>query len=184
MTVQTRPDADTAASLSDVFRSGGFEPDDWVRLDDDAPIPAGGRVLLSVRRLLVEADGSLAGDNRPIGVVLAPADRVADIVPYLSRLSVIAVDFPKFSDGRGFSHAALLARQGFTGELRATGNVLIDQIDYMRRLGFNAFEVRHQVSRRYLSERRNPSPRHYYQPSVISEPPVGTRPWLRHAKDR
>ena len=183
MTLQTLPTAPAATAAADVFRDGAFRPDDWARLADDAPIPPEGRVLLPLRRFLAEAD-ALSGDNRPLGVVVAPADRVADLVPHLSRLEVVAIDFPKFSDGRGFSHAALIARHGFAGEVRAVGNVLIDQIDYMKRLGFTAFVVTHPVSRRYLSEGRNPSPRHYYQPSVISEPPVGTRPWLRLSGDR
>lgn len=183
MTIQTPITAPHGDIEARVFRAGRFGPDDWVRVGDDEPVPAGRRALLSVRRFLAETEaGTLA--NRDVGVVLEPADRVADIVPHLGRLSVVAVDFPKFSDGRGFSHAALLARHGFRGELRAVGNVLIDQFDAMRRLGFNAFEVTHAVTRRYLSEGRNPAPRHYYQPSVIPEPPAGTRPWLRRAEDR
>jgi uncharacterized protein (DUF934 family) len=183
MTIQTPLTVPGAVAAAEVYRDGRFGPDDWVRLDDEAPLPEGGRAILSVRRFLAEADSGTLG-NRPVGVIVEPADRVSDIVPHLGRLSVIAVNFPKFSDGRGFSHAALIARHGFAGELRAVGNVLIDQIDYMRRLGFTAFEVRHAVTRRYLSEGRNPAPRHYYQPAVISEPPVGTRPWLRRAGDR
>ncbi len=185
MTIQTpvTPAAALPALDADVFRAGRFEADDWRRLADDAPLPGEGRVLLSVRRFIEDAAAGALG-NRPVGVVVEPADRVADLVPHLGRLAVIAVNFPKFNDGRGFSHAALLARHGFAGELRAVGHVLIDQIDFMKRLGFTAFEIRHAVTRRYLTEGRNPAPRHYYQPSVISEPPVGTRPWLRRAKDR
>ncbi|HUG61336.1 MAG TPA: DUF934 domain-containing protein [Methylomirabilota bacterium] len=186
MTIQT-PLAPTVTAPpvphDDVYRDGRFQPDDWARLADDAPLPPEGRVLLSVRRFLDDMAAGAIG-NRPVGVIVAPADRVGDLVPHLDRLAVIAVDFPKFSDGRGFSHAALIARHGFSGELRAVGNVLIDQVTFMQRLGFVSFEVRHAVSRRYLSEGRNPSPKHYYQPAVISEPPVGTRPWLRRAKDR
>lgn len=184
MTIQTPLTASLAsAETGDIYRNGRFEPDEWTLVADDAPLPNGGRALVSVRRFLtVVEDGSLG--NGPVGVVVEPADRIADLVPHLDRLSVVAIAFPKFSDGRGFSHAALLARHGFTGEIRAVGNVLIDQVDYMGRLGFTAFEVRHHVTRRYLSEGRNPSPRLYYQPAVIAEPPAGTRPWLRQSKDR
>ncbi len=89
------------------------------------------------------------------------------------------MDFPKFNDGRGFSHAALLVRAGFRGELRAIGNVLIDQLTMMRRVGFTAFSVVHPVTRRYLSEGRNPNPTRFYQPAALPEPPAGTRPFLR-----
>jgi uncharacterized protein (DUF934 family) len=182
MTIQTLIAAPTGLG-ADVFRAGRFEPDAWTRLADDDALPAEGNVLLSVRRFLAETAAGGIG-NRAVGVVVEPADRVADLVPHLDRLSVIAVNFPKFSDGRGFSHAAILSRHGFAGELRAIGNVLIDQVDFMKRVGFTTFEVRHGVTRRYLSEGVNPSPKHYYQPSVLAEAPAGTRPWLRRAGDR
>lgn len=173
-----------SSATHDVFRAGRFEADAWARLSDDDPVPAEGGVLISAQRFLDEtASGTLGGG--PIGAVIEPADRVADLAPYFSRLALIAVNFPKFSDGRGFSHATLIGRHGFTGELRATGNVLIDQIDFMKRLGFTSFEVGHAVTRRYLSQGRDPAPTHYYQPAVISEPaPEGARPWLRRARER
>lgn len=184
MTIQASLSPATAVAGSpDVFRAGRFETDDWSRIDDAAPLPPEGRVLLSPRRFLADLAAGTIG-NRPVGVVVGPADRVADLVPHFGRLSVIAVDFPKFNDGRGFSHAALLARYGYAGEIRAIGNVLIDQVDFMTRLGFTALQVDHAVTRRYLTEGRNPAPTYYYQPSVINEPPAGTRPWLRRAKDR
>ena len=163
-----------------MFRDGRFETDGWVRIGEDDALPATGGVLVSVARFVREAAAGTLG-NKPIGVVIEPADRVADLVPHLDRISVVAVNFPKFSDGRGFSHASLLARHGFAGELRAVGNVLIDQISHMKRLGFSAFEVSHETTRRYLSEGRNPAPRLYYQPAVAVEPPAGTRPWQRRA---
>lgn len=175
MTIQT------TITAADVFRNGGFEPDDWRRAADDDALPAEGKAFLSVKRFLAEVEAGTLG-NRPVGVVLEPADRVRDLVPHLDRLSAIAIHFPKFNDGRGFSHAAQIARTAWRGELRAIGNVLIDQVGYMKRLGFNAFEVHHPVTRRYLTEGRDPAPKHYYQPSVRSEPPSGTRPWLRRAE--
>ncbi|WP_181699561.1 DUF934 domain-containing protein [Chthonobacter albigriseus] len=180
MTVQNTITADVAER--DVWRNGHFEADGWHRLADDEAIPADGRVLLSTRRFLAEAAAGTIG-NKPVGVLVEPADRVAELAPHLDLLSVIAVDFPKYNDGRGFSHAAQLARLGFAGELRAVGNVLIDQIAFMRRLGFTAFEVTHAVTRRYLIQGKDPAPRHYYQPAVRDEPPAGTRPWLRRAAD-
>ena len=77
-----------------------------------------------------------------------------------------------------------LARLGFAGEVRAIGNVLIDQIDFMRRVGITAFEVSHAVTRRYLEAGKDPAPGLYYQPSVRAEPPAGTRPWARRKAAR
>lgn len=178
MTVHAPALADT---IADVWRNGRFEADDWQRLADDEPLPADGRVLLSTRRFLAEVEASTLG-NKAIGVVVEPADTVRPLLAHLDRLSLIAIDFPKFSDGRGFSHAALIGRAGFAGELRAIGNVLIDQITAMRRLGFTAFTVTHALTRAYLLENRDPAPRLYYQPAVAAEAAAGgSRPWLRQA---
>jgi uncharacterized protein (DUF934 family) len=78
-----------------------------------------------------------------IGVWLAPDDEPADIVADFAQISVIAVDFPVFRDGRGFSIGRLLReRYQWTGELRAIGDVLRDQVRLMLRCGFDAFAVR------------------------------------------
>jgi len=78
-----------------------------------------------------------------LGVWLASDELAAALKDEVQKFAVIAVDFPKFSDGRGYSIAYnLRARLGFTGELRAIGDVLRDQMFYMQRVGFNAFEPR------------------------------------------
>lgn len=78
-----------------------------------------------------------------IGVWLAPADDPGEIAPDVRLLPVIAVDFPSFTDGRGYSTARLLReRYGFTGELRAIGDIQRDQLFYLREVGFDAFAVR------------------------------------------
>jgi uncharacterized protein (DUF934 family) len=61
------------------------------------------------------------------------------LIPYLDRLALIEVDFPRFRDGRGYSSARILREAGYTGELRAAGDVLVDQVLFMRRCGFDAF---------------------------------------------
>lgn len=77
------------------------------------------------------------------GVVLAPADFAEAIVDDLPHLDVVAIDFPAFADGRGYSTAALLrGRHGYRGELRAVGDVIKDTLYYQQRCGFNAFAVR------------------------------------------
>ena len=82
--------------------------------------------------------------SRPhLGVWLASDERPEALKDDLAPFQVIAVDFPKFADGRGYSIAYnLRARLGYTGELRAIGDVLRDQLFYMQRVGFNAFAVR------------------------------------------
>jgi len=78
-----------------------------------------------------------------VGVWLAPDADPQALADDIGRLPLIAVDFPQFSDGRGYSIARLLRSQyGFSGELRAIGDVLRDQLFYLRQCGFNAFAVR------------------------------------------
>jgi uncharacterized protein (DUF934 family) len=79
----------------------------------------------------------------PPAVWISPDDDFEPLAPALCQLSLIAVDFPSFRDGRGYSIGYLLrSRYGWKGELRAIGDVLRDQLNYMRRCGFDAFAVR------------------------------------------
>jgi len=74
-------------------------------------------------------------------VSLSNTDPVEDLAPHVGRLRLIVLHFPKFSDGRAYSQARLLrGRMGYGGELRATGSVLRDQLPFMLRCGFDAFE--------------------------------------------
>ena len=66
-------------------------------------------------------------------------DDVRRLAPHLDRIRLIEVDFPKFRDGRGFSSARVLREMGYTGEIKATGDVLVDLIWFMRRCGFDSF---------------------------------------------
>jgi uncharacterized protein (DUF934 family) len=72
-------------------------------------------------------------------VRLEPDDDARALIPHLDRLALIEVAFPKFRDGRGYSSARILREAGFTGELRAQGDVLVDQIPLMKRCGFDSF---------------------------------------------
>jgi len=76
------------------------------------------------------------------GVLLENTDDPCALVADFDKLALIAVRFPKFTDGRGYSIARLLRRFGWKGELRAVGDVLRDQLFYMTRCGFDAFELR------------------------------------------
>lgn len=72
-------------------------------------------------------------------VRLEPDDDARALIPFLDRLTLIEVAFPKYRDGRGYSSARILREAGYTGELRAQGDVLVDQISFMRRCGFDSF---------------------------------------------
>lgn len=114
--------------------------DTWTRLNDDAAM-IDGPVVISLERWLNERD-VLSSRNGPLGIVLTSHETPEQISDDLGRFSLICLEFPRFTDGRAYSHARKLReRFGYTGELRAVGNVLRDQFLFMQRCGFDAFEV-------------------------------------------
>ncbi|MDZ7588621.1 MAG: DUF934 domain-containing protein [Parasphingorhabdus sp.] len=86
----------------------------------------------------VTLDGFLEQSNAT-AVRLEAGEDARALIPFIERLSLVEVDFPVFGDGRGYSAAQILREHGYTGELRAAGDVLVDQIAYMRRCGFDSF---------------------------------------------
>lgn len=88
----------------------------------------------------------LLARSPPVGVRLETADDPSEIADNLPHLALVAVQFPKFADGRGYSIAHLLRRRyGYKGELRAVGDVLRDQLFYLARSGFDSFQLREGV---------------------------------------
>ena len=71
-------------------------------------------------------------------VRLEPGDDARDLLPYLDRLKLVEVNFPAFTDGRGYSSARILREAGYAGELRAVGDIGVDQLSHLRRCGFDA----------------------------------------------
>jgi len=78
---------------------------------------------------------AFAGQSNATAVRLEPTDDPRALIPHLGRLSLVEVAFAKFRDGRGYSIGSILREAGYTGELRAAGDVLVDQIPPMRRCG-------------------------------------------------
>jgi len=124
-----------------LLRNGRLVDDDWRFVGDDEALSIEGAVVVSLKRWTAERD-SLLQRGAPLGVRLEPADLVETLAPDLARLALIQIDFPKFNDGRGYSTARLLRqRYRYPGELRAVGRVLRDQLLYLHRCGFDAFEI-------------------------------------------
>ena len=125
-----------------LVKSGQVVADDYIRVSDDAPIPDDLPVIVSAARLIAEAD-VIFRRQAPTGVLWPNSRRVAELAPHLDRLALVALEFPKFRDGRAYSQARLLRETyEFRGELRATGDVLRDQFMFLLRAGFDAFEVK------------------------------------------
>jgi uncharacterized protein (DUF934 family) len=124
-----------------LVRDSRIVDDHFIRIDDHAGMPETGAVIVSGGRYLADA-AALSKRAQPTGVVW-PNDRpVTELAPHVGNLALIALVFPRFRDGRAFSQARLLReRYGYSGELRATGEVLRDQFLFMLRAGFDSFEV-------------------------------------------
>lgn len=125
-----------------VIRDGRVIADTWHLVRDvEAHVPPEGGVILPLAVWL--ADSPRWSQRPATGAWLAPDHDPVLLEPWLSTLPLIAIDFPRFTDGRGYSSAFLLRnRLGFRGELRAVGDVLVDQIWNFARVGFNAFALR------------------------------------------
>jgi uncharacterized protein (DUF934 family) len=152
-----------------LLKAGAFIEDGYAALADDAALPddveKGGAVLVSLDRFQKERTALLAR-NTPIGVRLRADQSPALIAADLDRIALVALEFPKFRDGRAFSWARMLrTRFHYKGEIRAVGDFLYDQINYQHRTGFDAWEVPDHfpldMFRRALTEMTN-----VYQPSA------------------
>jgi uncharacterized protein (DUF934 family) len=157
-----------------LIRYGKIVEDSYQRILDDAAIPDDSAIIVPAARLLADATDIFQRAGKT--GVLWPNDRsVAQLSPYLDRVSLVALVFPNFRDGRAYSQARILREQyHFRGELRATGQILRDQFLFLARAGFDAFEVSKpadaaafaQAIHRYSV---------FYQPAADGAPPVFRR---------
>lgn len=138
--------------MANLIRHGRIESGNWPRLDADA--------LTALATQTPDERNSLAGILIPfqlwrdkqdlcatlgteIGVLVGDDDDLTEVAAHLPLTGPIAVHFPRFTNGRGYSIARLLrGRYGYRGELRAVGDIMRDQLFYLRRVGFDAFELR------------------------------------------
>jgi uncharacterized protein (DUF934 family) len=158
-----------------LWRHGAFAEDTWKTLVDDSALAAG-PVIVSLARFRRDA---LAA-NGSVGVALTAGPEALEALPDLVNLPLIALNFAAFGDGRAFSYAILLRqRLGFRGELRAVGDVLIDEIPLMLRCGFDAFDVSNEATLRALREQGAPRFPLAYQPGLSGETRDPSRPWAR-----
>ena len=124
-----------------IIRDQTVVDDNWQHVPDGQPLAAG-PITVSLSRWRTEAAGLLAR-GAPLGVRLEPHEDVAALAGDLKQLALVVLEFALFNEGRGYSQARILRdRYGFTGELRASGNVTRDHVAFMSRCGVNAFELR------------------------------------------
>ena len=157
-----------------LIKQGQSVADPFAHVADEALLPAEGAVIVGLARWQ-EDRGLIEPRNAPVGVRLKPSDAVEQITGDLDRLSVVALEFPKFNDGRAMSQARLLReRYGYRGEIRATGKVLRDLLLFMHRCGFDAFEVADNVTAEIVAKSLGEFS-FFYQPAADGEPSVVER---------
>ena len=117
-----------------LIKNSEIVTDPWKPLDSEASTPAQGQICTLEQWLrLADKSGS--------AVQLEPGQEPDALFDHLAQVQLIAINFPVFTDGRGFSYARNLREHGYAGELRATGNFIRDQLTYLRRCGFDAFQM-------------------------------------------
>ena len=124
-----------------LIKNGQITEDSWQVIAEDGLLPSAGDIIVTLEFWQASRDRLLRHNGR-LGLRLRSDEAAGAIVGDLEHLDLVALEFPKFNDGRAYSTARLLReRYGFAGEVRAVGNVLRDQLHFMRRCGFDAFEV-------------------------------------------
>lgn len=161
-----------------LLKHGEIIEDVWVNVDDEEHLPQGAQAIITFDRLVRDFE-TLKGHNAPLGVRFPNSENIEVLSDYLGALQLVVLDFPSFADGRAYSQGRqLTAQMEFGGELRASGNVLPDQVAMMRQCGFNAFDIpeRHSLeswqraaTAMTLSYQRNYTPQRGFAPAVIED---------------
>ncbi len=154
-----------------LLQHGAVQQNNWRFVGDDAAIPVDEPVTVSLKRWQAEGE-SLRGSNSAVGVRLKNDEPAHALGEDVHRLSLIEVEFPKFTDGRAFSQARILRdKLGYKGELRAIGTILRDQYLYMTRCGIDSVELPEgKPIDGYLAALKEFSA--WYQPASDSRPTV------------
>lgn len=165
---------------SRLWTPAGFREDEWSHAESAEALAGNGRFILPLQAFLAFDPEQRTPARERLGVLLQPGDKLDSIVGLLDQLSLVALAFPAFSDGRSFSKAELLrTRHHFEGSIRATGQVLIDQLPHMLRLGFDEFEVSHPVLIGRLEKGDVGGLGVFYQPTSATPGKPGKYSWRR-----
>jgi uncharacterized protein (DUF934 family) len=165
-----------------IWTPSGFVEDCWHKCDRDDRLPREGKAIIPLPVYVGLSDVERAKACHRIGVLIEPSDTLESVAAYLHSIPLIALSFPTFSDGRSYSKAALLkGRYGFDGLMRATGDVLIDQIALMIRVGFDEFEISNEVAIARLAEGWIGGVDLHYQPGRAGETKSNNFSWRRRA---
>jgi uncharacterized protein (DUF934 family) len=170
----------TPETVTRLWTPTGFREDEWVHAEGAEALSGNVRIILPLQAFL-DLDPELRRSAKErIGVELQSGDQLEKIAGLLDQLSLVALAFPAFNDGRSFSKAELLrSRHQFAGAVRATWQVLVDQLPHMLRLGFDEFEISNPVLLKRLEEGRTGGLGLYYQPAAKPEAKGPKYSWRR-----
>ncbi len=124
-----------------LIRGGALVEDRFTDVSGQTDLPGHGALIISLAQWQAEGP-ALQARHEPLGLRLKSHESPLEVRNALAHFAVIALEFPKFRDGRAYTHARLLReRLGYRGEIRAVGDVLQEQLGYMQRCGFDSFEI-------------------------------------------
>jgi uncharacterized protein (DUF934 family) len=124
-----------------LLKNGAIETDIYTDVSNTDSVPESGAIIVGLQQWHDYRD-DLIKRSEPLGIILRSDEKPQQIAADLQYFDVIALDFPAYADGRAYSYARLLRdRDSYTGELRAVGDVLLEQLHFMHRVGFNAFQI-------------------------------------------
>ncbi|WP_025029877.1 DUF934 domain-containing protein [Nitratireductor aquibiodomus] len=158
----------------------GFRENHWQKAEDATAIEDGGQTILPLAVFLELDDETRKGAADRIGVELQPGEALDALLTHLAHLPLVALAFPAFNDGRSYSKAELLrTRHGYRGEIRATGDVLIDQVAHMFRVGFSTLEIVNPHTISQLEGGKEAGIPLYYQPAAKTAAAPASYAWRR-----
>lgn len=127
--------------MTTLILNGAAAENTWTHLNDGDDIPQSGDITVPMVRFVADYIALQARSGRSAPMITG-TDDFTQVLPMLAELPMVALEFPAFVDGRSYSVARLLReRHGYQGEIRALGDILHDQMCFMSRCGFNAFEL-------------------------------------------
>lgn len=168
--------------MATLFIDGTVAEDEWVSVEGEQPIPTGEDVIVSLAYFKSNEPALVNRNSGKLGVHLDTLDELDDIAPYLDSLSLVSLDFPSFANGTSYSKSHLLREKfGFKGEIRAVGDIRIDQVAFFKRCGVDSLVVTHQPTIDAMQSGRDPSIRQFYQPALNDSPSTNGRAWARRS---
>lgn len=130
-----------------IIKEKKIEEDSWLFIADDEALPEGRDVIVSLHRMKELGNNRKLPQSGRLGVVLENTENALELKKWLDQIDLVQLSFPAFTDGRAYSQSRILRTQlEYDGDIRATGDVLMDQAHSMERCGFSSFEISDTVS--------------------------------------